>query len=60
MQASILPLPVSVSPHDRSALLALLRSCVEQGASIGFMLPLEEGEVAAYWDKVLAVDLNGM
>ncbi len=59
MQPSISPLSFPVSENDRRALQALLRSCVEQGASIGFMLPLEEGELVAYWDKVLADAAQG-
>jgi acetyltransferase len=33
---------------------ALLRDAVEHGASIGFTLPLTEGEIAEYWNKVRA------
>ncbi len=33
---------------------ALLRDAVEHGASIGFVLPLPEAEVSAYWQKVAA------
>lgn len=31
---------------------ALLRDAVDHGASIGFTLPLAEGEIADYWRKV--------
>jgi acetyltransferase len=33
---------------------ALLRDAVEDGASIGFTLPLSESEVSEYWRKVAA------
>lgn len=40
-------------------LAALLRDAVEHGASIGFVLPLEEAEVRAYWRSVLAAVAAG-
>ena len=39
---------------DLADLHALLRDVVEGGASIGFMLPLAETEVAAFWSGVVA------
>lgn len=39
---------------DLAALHALLRDAVEGGASIGYVLPLPEEEVAAFWRGVLA------
>ncbi|HEY5079317.1 MAG TPA: GNAT family N-acetyltransferase [Opitutaceae bacterium] len=41
-----------VSGGDFSSLCALLRECVRGGASIGFILPLEDAEVAAYWNGI--------
>ena len=35
-------------------LLELLEDAVEGGASIGFVLPLEQGETATYWQGVTA------
>lgn len=35
-------------------LAAVLRDCVEGGASVGFMLPLAEGRPEAFWRKVAA------
>ncbi|MEN9934260.1 MAG: hypothetical protein RLZZ387_839 [Chloroflexota bacterium] len=35
-------------------LAKLLRDSVESGASIGFVLPLEQEAVDAYWEKVIA------
>jgi ribosomal protein S18 acetylase RimI-like enzyme len=34
-------------------LIALLRECVEAGASIGFLWPLAPEEARAYWQKVI-------
>jgi GNAT superfamily N-acetyltransferase len=34
------------------ALSAILRDCVEGGASVGFMLPLGEGTADAFWTRV--------
>lgn len=42
------------TPAERRQLGALLRACVEGGASIGFVLPLPEDEVTAYWSKIEA------
>jgi len=39
---------------ERSALVALLRDAVESGASVGFLLPLGDGEAGAYWATVAA------
>jgi acetyltransferase len=44
--------------RDAAEFNALLRDAVEQGASIGFTLPLADGEVMDYWRKVGA-DLTG-
>jgi GNAT superfamily N-acetyltransferase len=35
-------------------LAAVLRDCVEGGASVGFMLPLAEGRPEAFWRQVAA------
>jgi acetyltransferase len=40
-------------------LALLLRDAVEGGASIGFVLPFEPGEVEAYWRGVLAAVREG-
>jgi acetyltransferase len=37
---------------DRADLAVLLSNCVENGASIGFVLPLPALEIAEYWDAV--------
>ena len=39
---------------DLAALHALLRDAVEGGASIGYVLPLAEDEIAAFWRGVFA------
>ena len=48
--------PLSAAPNaaDLSDLGALLRNVVEGGASIGFMLPLAEAEIASFWSGVIA------
>ena len=47
-------LSTPLKPGDFVALHALLRDAVESGASVGFMLPLADSEVAAYWSGVAA------
>ncbi len=42
------------SPADAAALNALLRDAVEGGASVGFMLPVIEEQLAQYWANVFA------
>jgi GNAT superfamily N-acetyltransferase len=37
---------------ERDALVALLRACVADGASIGFVLPCPAEEAAAFWDGI--------
>jgi acetyltransferase len=37
---------------DFADLIALLRDAVESGASVGFMLPVREAEMTAYWQSV--------
>ncbi len=44
----------SPAAADLAALHALLRDAVEGGASVGYVLPLAEAEVAAFWRGVLA------
>jgi ribosomal protein S18 acetylase RimI-like enzyme len=43
-----------VTGIDAAALSALLRDAVEGGASVGFMLPVSDTELATYWSGVLA------
>jgi ribosomal protein S18 acetylase RimI-like enzyme len=52
MTQPIEPLAVPPSAADLADLAALLRDVVEGGASIGFMLPLAEEDVAAFWSGV--------
>ncbi len=47
-------LPATPTAADLASLHALLRDAVDGGASIGFVLPLPEAEVAAFWRAVLA------
>ena len=39
---------------DLAALHTLLRDAVESGASVGFLLPLTDADLSAYWSGVLA------
>lgn len=39
---------------SREALVALLRDCVESGASVGFLAPMEVNEAERYWQGVAA------
>lgn len=42
------------TPQDLAALHTLLRDAVEGGASVGYLVPLADTEVAAFWSGVLA------
>jgi acetyltransferase len=42
----------TVLTRERDAFSALVRDAVAHGASIGFTLPLSDGELAEYWHKV--------
>ena len=46
--------PAHACPTDLAQLRGLIKRCVEGGASIGFMVPVEEEELEIYWTKVLA------
>ena len=39
---------------SREELVALLRDCVESGASVGFLAPMEVNEAERYWQGVAA------
>ena len=54
MSETIEPLPLPASAADLADLATLLRDVVEGGASIGFILPLADSVVAAFWKEVLA------
>jgi ribosomal protein S18 acetylase RimI-like enzyme len=47
-----------VSAEDRAALHALLRDAIESGASVGFMLPVLETHLEAFWSQQFA-DVTG-
>jgi acetyltransferase len=49
---NIYPVTPETLARDAAEFHALLRDAVEHGASIGFTLPLADGEVADYWRKV--------
>lgn len=44
---------------DLAGLCALLAACVRGGASVGFVLPLGEGEARAYWLAALGEAARG-
>jgi acetyltransferase len=48
------PLAPPLTAPDLADLHALLRDAVEGGASIGFVVPLPENDVTAFWSDVLA------
>jgi GNAT superfamily N-acetyltransferase len=52
MLSTIETLPASPPEPDLSDLATLLRDAVEGGASIGFMVPMREEEIAAFWEEV--------
>ena len=47
-------LPAAPGAADFHALCALLRDAIEGGASVGYMLPVREEEMIAFWQGVLA------
>jgi ribosomal protein S18 acetylase RimI-like enzyme len=47
-----------IAPDDLHALANLLIEVVETGASIGFLPPLSYEHAVAYWNGVLAPDVN--
>jgi ribosomal protein S18 acetylase RimI-like enzyme len=53
MLPAIEALSANPSAADLAALAALLRDAVEGGASVGFMVPLPEEVVSAFWSGVL-------
>jgi ribosomal protein S18 acetylase RimI-like enzyme len=59
MNLSIEQLPATPAPANLAALHALLRDAVEGGASIGFRLPFQPGEVEAFWRDVIAEVAEG-
>lgn len=48
----------ALAPGDRprvlTRLVALLRACVDAGAGVGFLRPLDEARAAAYWEGAFA------
>ena len=54
MSAALSSLTSAPPPTDLAALSALLRDAVESGASVGFLLPLTDAGLSAYWSRVVA------
>jgi len=53
MSITISQLSAAEAKNALPELIAILDDAVQSGASIGFVLPLEQGELEAYWDGVL-------
>ena len=47
-------LPAAPTDSDLQDLATLLRDAVEGGASVGFMIPLRDDEIAAFWQEVFS------
>src|SRR5215207_8215160 len=45
-------LPATPPSRDLADLRALLQDAIESGASVGFMLPVQAGEMEAFWAGV--------
>jgi acetyltransferase len=56
-----LPIETLSSSHDTDfvGLCALLRDAIEGGASIGFLLPVRDAEMTAFWRSTFADVVNG-
>jgi GNAT superfamily N-acetyltransferase len=54
MTISLFPLSPELFPHYRDRLSNLLRICIDDGASLGFVWPLSDQSIAMYWDDVQA------
>lgn len=49
----------AAGPGDAGALAEILIDCVQGGASVGFLSPLDAARAGAYWDGVLAGAARG-
>ncbi len=47
------------SPADLDALADVLLACVEQGASVGFILPFTQQQAQVFWHKLLPAFASG-
>jgi ribosomal protein S18 acetylase RimI-like enzyme len=54
MPATIETLTASPTEADLTELAALLRDAVEGGASVGFMLPVRDEDLADFWREIFA------
>lgn len=54
MSPALSTLTSAPPPTDLAALSALLRDAVESGASVGFLRPLTDAGLSAYWSRVVA------
>jgi len=59
MSTSVSPLPSPANAADLEALSALMRDCIEGGASIGYLVGVTEAELAHYWSGVIADQQSG-
>jgi ribosomal protein S18 acetylase RimI-like enzyme len=53
MNFAIATLPNRVNATDLAGLCALLRDAIESGASVGFLQPVNDAELAAFWRSVV-------
>lgn len=42
----------SLGPRERGELMSLLRDSVENGASVGYLSPVDDANLRAYWQGV--------
>ncbi|MCA3001719.1 MAG: GNAT family N-acetyltransferase [Rhodocyclaceae bacterium] len=49
----------SFDDNDRMALAGLLRDAVENGASVGYVMPIDEADISAFWAGVFEDVVEG-
>lgn len=49
----------SFDDNDRMALAGLLRDAVENGASVGYVIPIDEADISAFWAGVFEDVVEG-
>lgn len=54
MTINLFPITAEIFPRYRADLSSLLKSCVKQGAALGFVFPLSDQCIEMYWDDVQA------
>ncbi len=59
MQTSINQLDATAAREVLPELIAVLNDAIQSGASVGFLLPLADGELHRYWEGVIASVASG-